>query len=115
MDKINTTQAFPVIGFPKNCLFPLDDDPSSVSAMLRGRGDKREKLYERFAQHWHNRRPNLTEDEICAQYRNYAFEMELLVSKLFFRRASFRRIVWQLRVSRLMMGIAMRMNIYEIG
>jgi hypothetical protein len=61
----------------------LDADPCSVSAMLRGRGDGREKLYERFSAYWHDRHPEMGEDEIAEKYERYTCDVVFLMWRPF--------------------------------
>lgn len=44
------------------------NDPRSVGAMLRGRGDGREKLYLQFCEFHRAQNPRVTEDELHQMY-----------------------------------------------
>lgn len=50
----------------------LVNDPRSVSAMLRGIGDRRELLYNEYAEKLHKRRPSIEEDELMRSYSRFA-------------------------------------------
>lgn len=45
-----------------------ENDPRSVSAMLRGKGDGREKLYAVYARHARLRNPQLTDLDLTEMY-----------------------------------------------
>ena len=51
----------------------LRNDPRSSSAILRGHGDGRDKLCEKFVEYWHRKRPELTEDDLFFRFERYAF------------------------------------------
>jgi hypothetical protein len=54
----------------------VEKDSRSAAAMLRGRGDGREKLYARFAEYRRGIDPALPEDEIMDGYASYTRKME---------------------------------------
>jgi hypothetical protein len=58
-----------------NCVW-LENDPRSVAAMLRGKGDGREKLYERFEKYWRKKNPAGSELCLHEAYAKYADHME---------------------------------------
>lgn len=54
----------------------LRHDPRSVTAMLHGEGDGREKLYEKYVRYWKKRNPALSEETLHAGYAEYAQYMD---------------------------------------
>lgn len=50
----------------------LRDEPRSRSATLRGCGDGRDRLCEMFFEHWQQKRPDLSEDDLCWQFERHA-------------------------------------------
>lgn len=54
----------------------LQHDPRSALAMLRGCGDGREKLYERFCAYHRGVNPAVTEEDLVDGYAEYAAKMD---------------------------------------
>lgn len=54
----------------------LRDDPRSVTAMLHGKGDGREKLFERYSRYIRKKAPDITEANLAYRYTEYARYMD---------------------------------------
>lgn len=54
----------------------LRDDPRSVTAMLHGKGDGREKLFERYSRYIRKKAPDITEANLAYRYAEYARHMD---------------------------------------
>jgi hypothetical protein len=63
-----------------NCCW-LVNDPRSVSAMLRGHGDGREKRYTDFSQCCRQRHPTLSEEALHAGYAEHVFAMDAQIAQ----------------------------------
>ena len=59
----------------------LCNDPRSSSAILRGHGDGRDKLCEKFVEYWHRKRPELTEDDLFFRFERYAFMLMIITHR----------------------------------
>ena len=63
-----------------NCCW-LANDPRSVNAMLRGRGDGREKRYTDFVQNCRPRHPTLSEEALHARYAEHVIAMDAQITQ----------------------------------
>jgi len=61
----------------------LRSEPRSSSAILCGRGDGRDNLYEVFTEYWRRTRPALTEEELGGGFEQYAWQAMRFSSRWF--------------------------------
>lgn len=86
MDQIKTTSNW--VAAQGNTAW-LDNDPRSVQAMLRGKGDGRDRLYSKFEQKALRSNPAASLDQIAEDYKAYVIakqkgtSADSIASKLF--------------------------------